>query len=273
MPVLELRNVSKTFHARGTAPLKAVDDVSIAVRGGECLAIVGESGSGKSTLARIALGLIAPDSGEVLVKGRPLRGASAEEKRAFRLAVQPVFQDPAASFNPRRTVISSLDQALRQRRAAPASSRAEASSLLAQVGLKPAEHFLDRFPHELSGGQRQRLAIARALALDPELIIADEPLSGADVSIRAQILNLLLDLQRSRALAYVLITHDMLVAQAVATRVAVMYRGRIVEEGDTAAVMSAPRDPYTVRLLGAVQSVDADSLAAAGARRAAPVPP
>jgi ABC-type oligopeptide transport system ATPase subunit len=260
MPILELRHVRKSFRQRGSAPFVAVDDVSISVEPGECLAIVGESGSGKSTLARIALRLIQPDSGEILIGGRPVTEMSKEELRRARLAMQPVFQDPAASFNPRRSVASSLEQALRQCPDAPSNLRERSLELLSQVGLRPPADFMNRLPHELSGGQRQRLAIARALAPRPQLIVADEPLSGADVSIRAQVLNLMIDLAKSHGLAYLLITHDMLVAKAVANRVAVMYRGAIVEEGETDSVMNNPSAPYTIRLLGAVQSVDANSL-------------
>lgn len=264
MPILELRNVSKTFHVPGGQPFKAVDDVSLSVDEGECLAIVGESGSGKSTVARMALSLIRPDAGDVLLNGRSLCAMPRKELRVRRLAMQPVFQDPTASFNPRRSVRSSMEQAIAQCAEPEADPRARMLECLAQVGLRPPEDFIERYPHELSGGQRQRLAIARALAVRPQLIIADEPLSGADVSIRAQILNLLLDLQRTRYLAYLLITHDMMVARAVAHRIAVMHRGRIVEQGPAEIVMAYPRDPYTIRLLSAVQSVDAGSLAGIG---------
>ena len=169
--------------------------------------------------------------------------------------MQPIFQDPAASFNPRRTVRAILAQALVEAGASSAGDD-ELGALLARVELRPAGDYLGRYPHELSGGQRQRLAIARAIAPRPVVIIADEPLSGADVSIRAQILNLLIDLQREGGVAYLLITHDMLVARAFSHRVAVMYRGRIVEEGPTAEVLSAPRHPYTRSLIAAVQSLD-----------------
>jgi ABC-type dipeptide/oligopeptide/nickel transport system ATPase component len=170
-----------------------------------------------------------------------------------------VFQDPAASFNPRKTVQASLFQAIAQCATPETSPRARALELLRQVELSPPESYLPRYPHQLSGGQRQRLAIARALAVRPRLIIADEPLSGADVSIRAQVLNLLVGLQRERGISYLLITHDMLVAEAVSHRVAVMYRGRIVEEGPTKALLAAPKDSYTVRLLRAIRSVDYDN--------------
>ena len=260
MPILEICNVSKSFYHQGCPTQKAVNEVNLHVDKGECVAIVGESGSGKTTLARLAVGLIRPDSGEIRVAGRNFDSLSAVELKTHRLKIQPVFQDPSGSFNPRRSVLSSLEQALAQRLMTHGSHRHRAMELLAQVGLRPPEDFLGRYPHELSGGQRQRLSIARALAPDPEIIIADEPLSGSDVSIRAQVLNLLMDLRAKSGVAYVLITHDMLVAEAVADRVAVMYRGRIVEEGPTERVINSPRDAYTRRLLAAVQTVDVRSL-------------
>lgn len=254
-PVLELSGLSKTFRPRDAIPLRAVDDVSLHIDRGECVALVGESGSGKSTLARLALRLIAPDSGTVTLQGRSLMRIAPPALRAARLTMQPIFQDPAASFNPRRTVRSILSQVLVQAGATSVADE-QLDALLARVELRPAPDYLGRYPHELSGGQRQRLAIARAIASQPAVIIADEPLSGADVSIRAQLLNLLVDLQRDSGVAYLLITHDMLVARAFSHRVAVMYRGRIVEEGPTAEVLSAPRHPYTKSLIAAVQSLD-----------------
>jgi peptide/nickel transport system ATP-binding protein len=259
VPILEMRNVTRTFRQPGAAPFKAVDDASLHVEEGECLAIVGESGSGKSTLARIALGLLRPDSGDVLLNGKSILAMPRREFQTRRLLMQPVFQDPGASFNPRKTVQASLFQAIAQCATPETSPRARALELLRQVELSPPESYLPRYPHQLSGGQRQRLAIARALAVRPRLIIADEPLSGADVSIRAQVLNLLVGLQRERGISYLLITHDMLVAEAVSHRVAVMYRGRIVEEGPTKALLAAPKDSYTVRLLRAIRSVDYDN--------------
>jgi len=172
--------------------------------------------------------------------------------------VQPVFQDPSSAFNPRRTVQSSLEQAIGQCVPKEPAPRERALELLSSVELRPAEDFLQRYPHQLSGGQRQRLGIARALATRPRLIVADEPLSGADVSIRAQVLNLLLDLRERQNIAILMITHDMLVARALADRVVVMHRGRVVEQGRTRDIMDAPQDPYTQRLLNAVLSVDAD---------------
>ncbi len=254
MSLLELRGVSKSFHRRGAPPLQAVRDVSLSVDAGECVALVGESGSGKSTLGRLALRLLAPDQGAVLWQGQDAATLSGQALRLARMAIQPVFQDASATFNPRRTVRRLLKQVLVQTGAADTSD-GRLCGLLEQVELRPAGDLLARYPSELSGGQRQRLSIARALATGPLLIIADEPLSGADVSIRAQILDLLTELQERRGLGYLLITHDMLLARAVSSRIAVMYQGAIVETGQTHALLEAPVHPYTVRLLSAVQSI------------------
>ena len=254
-PLLDIRGVTKTFRRHGAVPLRAVDDASLHIDAGECVALVGESGSGKSTLARVALQLVTPDSGEVLLEGRSLATLDASALRAARLAMQPVFQDPAAAFNPRRSVRAILRQALARLPGADASDP-RLETLLERVELRPGVDYLDRYPHELSGGQRQRLALARAIATRPKVIIADEPLSGADVSIRAQLLNLMGDLQRESGVAYLLVTHDMLVARAFSHRVSVMYQGRIVEEGPTDVVLAAPRNAYTRKLIAAVQSLE-----------------
>jgi ABC-type glutathione transport system ATPase component len=251
MPLLELRHVSKTFVRRGAPPHRAVNDVSLTVERGECVALVGESGSGKSTLARLALRLIDADAGEVLFDGAYLHTLTGAALRRARIRMQPVFQDASTSFNPRRTVRTILRQA-----AVGDSSEAHLCELLERVELRPASAWLTRTPSELSGGQRQRLSIARALAVEPSLIIADEPLSGADVSVRAQILDLLADLQTQSGVSYLLITHDILLARAFSHRIAVMYQGSIVEHGDTQTVLHAPAHAYTRRLLDAVQSVD-----------------
>jgi len=254
-PILDIRGVSKVFRRHGAAPLRAVDNASLHVHAAECVALVGESGSGKSTLARIALQLIVPDGGDVVLDGASLSALPPARLRAARLAMQPIFQDPSAAFNPRRSVRAILRQALAQLPGADVAD-AQLIVLLERVELRPGADYLDRYPHELSGGQRQRLAIARAIATRHAVIIADEPLSGADVSIRAQILNLLAELQRDSNIAYVLVTHDMLVARAFSHRVSVMYQGRIVEEGPTEAVLATPRHPYTQSLIAAVQSLD-----------------
>jgi ABC-type oligopeptide transport system ATPase subunit len=248
-PILALENVSKTFRRSGGAEVRAVNRVSLHVDAGETVALVGESGSGKSTLGRIALGLERPDTGEVRLQGRPIRAMPEAEFRAARTLMQPIFQDAGASLNPRRPVHELLAQATRRR---DLPLRAAAIEVLESVGLRPGADFLQRYPHELSGGQRQRLAIARALAMEPKLLIADEPLSGADVSIRGQILNLLIDIKESRQVAYLMITHDISIARAFADRVAVMMQGEIVETGRAEQVLGAPSHAYTRQLVAAV---------------------
>ncbi|SDT16551.1 ABC transporter ATP-binding protein [Jiangella sp. DSM 45060] len=255
-PVLELRGVSKQYRRRGSVThVTAVDGVDLTIRSGESFALVGESGSGKSTLAKLALCLERPDAGQILLRGRDLTGLRVSRLRRVRTAMQPIFQDASASFNPRRSVESALFQALGRLRTT-AERRAHAVDLLERVGLRPAPSFLDRMPHELSGGQRQRLAIARALAADPVLVVADEPLSGADVSVRGQVMNLLADLQAERALAYLFITHDVSLARSFADRVGVMHHGRLVEVGTPEAVLDNPADPYTKRLVHAVPDIE-----------------
>ncbi|MBI3711276.1 MAG: ABC transporter ATP-binding protein [Proteobacteria bacterium] len=253
-PLLALDKVTKTFRRSGGSIVNAVRSVSLDIGPGETVALVGESGSGKSTLGRIALGLLAPDSGRVLLAGRCLGDLSAAALRDARIAMQPIFQDASASLNPRRTVRELLAQALRHHRD---SVEQRSVDLLDHVGLRPGTEYLLRFPHELSGGQRQRVAIARALAMEPRLIIADEPLSGADVSIRGQILNLLIDIKEEHRVAYLMITHDISIARAFADRVAVMMQGEIVESGPAEAVLHAPTHPYTKQLVAAVPMLDA----------------
>jgi ABC-type glutathione transport system ATPase component len=248
-PVLEIINVSKSF-GRGAARVSAVKAATLSIGSGETVALVGESGSGKSTLGRIALCLLRPDSGLVMLAGRCVSDMPPRELRTARMVMQPVFQDPASSFNPRRRIGDLLAQALRQK--GVMDTVPQAMRLLDDVGLRGGARLMSRYPHELSGGQRQRLAIARALALDPILIIADEPLSGADVSIRGQILNLFADLQRARGVAYLMITHDISVARAFASRIAVMANGEIVESGDAETVLGSPRHAYTQKLMAAV---------------------
>jgi ABC-type glutathione transport system ATPase component len=252
-PLLVLDQVSKSFRGGGGATVAAVRPTSLTVHAGEIVALVGESGSGKSTLGRIALGLIAPDSGNVSFDGQRLTGLSRAEFRALRTGMQPIFQDPTASLNPRRTVRELLLQALWKR---PGEGEARCVALLEDVGLHPPARYLNRYPHELSGGQRQRVSIARSLAMHPKLIIADEPLSGADVSIRGQVLNLLLDIQKSRGVAYLMITHDISIARAFADRVAVMMKGELVEIGPAAGVLRTPAHEYTRRLIAAVPELD-----------------
>ena len=262
-PLLEARSVSRLFPVRGSGGLlrarqmqTAVDAVSLAIGPGEVVALVGESGSGKTTLGRMMLGLTAPSSGSVLYQGQDITHTHGAARAQFRRAVQVVFQDTGGSLNPRHTVAQSIALPLRYNRALDAAQAAqEVDALLDQVHLPPA-HFRHRLPHELSGGQRQRVGIARALASNPAVVIADEPVSALDVSVRAQILRLMFDLQQQKGLAYLFITHDLGVVRAFAQRVAVMYQGRIVEEGTADAVLDAPQHTYTQRLLAATPVPD-----------------
>jgi oligopeptide/dipeptide ABC transporter ATP-binding protein len=255
--LLEVENLVKHFVAgrslfgRPTAFIRAVDGVSFSVDAGKTLALVGESGCGKSTLSRLVLRLIEPDSGSIRFEGRDLLALDANALRAFRKDAQIIFQDPYASLNPRMTVSQILSEPLALHDLVPASSRRERiDELLCQVGLEP--RFARRYPHEFSGGQRQRIAIARALAVEPKLIICDEPVSALDVSIRSQILNLLHDLQERLGLAYIFVSHDLAVVKHIADRVAVMNFGGIVETSDTQALFASPRHPYSRALLSAI---------------------
>jgi len=255
-PLLELRDVAKGFPVRDAigrrrGSVRAVDGVSLAVPRGSVLAIVGESGCGKSTLGRLALRLIEPDSGSILFQGEDLRSLSAAALRARRRDMQLIFQDPFGSLDPRMTVEQAVAEPLRLHNIVPRAKEAErVAELLSRVGLRP--ELARRWPHEFSGGQRQRIAIARALASGPKLIVGDEPVSALDVSVQAQVVNLLQDLIRELGLTFVLISHDLGVVRHIADRVAVMYLGRIVEQGPTADVFRAPRHPYTRALLAAV---------------------
>ncbi|MGH7563639.1 MAG: ABC transporter ATP-binding protein, partial [Gemmatimonadota bacterium] len=216
---------------------------------------VGESGSGKTTLGRAVVGLIEPTAGEIRFDGVDLVHARGRPLRALRRRIQIVFQDPYASLSPRMPIGRFVAEPLVLHRIVPrAKAREKAAELLAQVGLEP--YFLDRFPHEMSGGQRQRIAIARALAPGPDLLVADEPVSALDVSVQAQVLGILLELQRSRGIAMLFVSHDLRVVERVADRIAVMYRGRIVEIGSAASVASSPLHPYTQALLSAVPEPD-----------------
>jgi ABC-type glutathione transport system ATPase component len=251
-PLLRLVGIAKSFH-RGGERVAAVVDADLHVGYGESVALVGESGSGKSTLARLALGLMAPDKGHVFLEGCSLAEMTPAAFAEARTAMQPIFQDPGQSFNPRRNVGEALAQALW--RIPRADRRPSSLHLLNRVGLRPAETILGRYPHELSGGQKQRLAVARAAAMSPKLIVADEPLSGADVSIRGQMLNLLSELRRD-GVAFLMITHDISVARAFADRVAVMQHGVIVESGPAATVLERSEHIYTRRLIASVPRLD-----------------
>jgi ABC-type oligopeptide transport system ATPase subunit len=262
-PVLiEACDVSRVFAGRGggffrAAPtLRAVDRVSLTIHPGETVAVVGESGSGKSTLGRMLLGLTEPSEGSVLYCGTNIATLRGTARKEYRREVQVVFQDSGASLNPRRSAVESVALPLRHGLGLdPRAARERAEALLDRVGL-PAVRFRDRMPHELSGGQRQRIGIARAIASEPRLIVADEPVSALDVSVRAQVLRLMLDLQRASGLAYLFITHDLGVVRAIADRVVVMYRGAVLESGDAGAVLERPQHDYTKRLLAAVPVPD-----------------
>jgi ABC-type glutathione transport system ATPase component len=261
-PLLEVTDLVKHFpmkrgllFEREVDRVRAVDGVSFSVARGETLGLVGESGSGKSTLSRTVLQLLRPTSGSVRFEGDEVAGLSRRQMRPLRADMQMIFQDPYASLNPRKRVGQIVGEPLRvQGRASGAELRRQVHELLERVGLSP-EHY-DRYPHEFSGGQRQRIGIARALSLRPKLIVADEPVSALDVSIRAQILDLLAGLQEELGLTYVFVAHDIGVVRHVSDRIAVMHEGRIVEQGPADRVCERPSDPYTKALLAAVPVPD-----------------
>jgi len=251
--VLETRSVERSFRIGGgmfrkAKTLRAVNGVSLGVASGEILGLVGESGCGKTTLAKMLLGLLEPTRGEILFDGRPI-GALDRLARARR--VQPIFQDPYSSLNPRKPVGAIITLPLRvQGDPKPETWRARVEDMMERVGL--ARRLYDNYPSQLSGGQRQRVAIARALVMRPDVVICDEPTSALDVSVQSQILNLLLDLRRELGVTYILISHNLAVVEHMATRVAVMYLGRIVEEADTDTFYAAPKHPYSEALLASV---------------------
>ena len=262
-PLVEVKNLVKHFERggglfRAKSIVKAVDDVSFVVNEGETFALVGESGSGKSTTGRCMLRLIEPTSGEVLFRGQNVLGYSGAEMRAARRDMQMVFQDPYSSLNPRMRAFTIVEEPLVIHSIGTRPERRErVADLFKLVGLDPAH--LDRYPHEFSGGQRQRIGLARALALNPSFIIADEPVSALDVSIQAQVINLLMDLQEQLKLTYLFVAHDLRLVRHISNRVAVMYLGRIVEMGDTAQIFANAQHAYTKALLSAVPATDPDA--------------
>ncbi len=265
MPLLEVEHISKSYPRPGAllggsaTENLVVDDVSFSIEPGETLGLVGESGSGKSTIARIVLGLVPPTNGTVRFRGEQLTGVSSGKLRRLRRHIQPVFQDPYAALNPRMRVEQIITEPFTIHRGEvglPSTRGAmarEAQALLHSVGLE--ESALQRYPHEFSGGQRQRINIARALALRPELLILDEPVSALDVSVGAQVVNLLRDLQRAQGLSYLFITHSMPLVRYLAARIVVMQHGKLVEQGNAEEICRTPRQPYTQALLAATPTI------------------
>jgi oligopeptide transport system ATP-binding protein len=261
-PFLQIENLKTHFPIeRGVilrkriGTVRAVDGVSFSLARGEIIGLVGESGCGKSTLGRTILQLIPPTEGTVVLAGKNLAGLNKTDLRAARADFQMIFQDPYASLNPRMTVFDALAEAMRAHRKIPAAEINErVAALMQKVGLSP--RFVKKYPHEFSGGQRQRIAIARALAVEPKLIIADEPVSALDVSIQAQIINLLAKLSREMQLTLIFISHDLSVVKHISDRIAVMYLGRIVEMGPAVQVFERPLHPYTKALVSAVPIPD-----------------
>jgi len=252
--LLETRDLHVRFAARRGEVARAVDGVDLVVKRGEVLALVGESGCGKTTLARTIMGLERPAEGEITFEGEPLR-YDGGFLRTYRGKVQMVFQDPMGSLNPRQTVYEAVAEGLRIQKL-PGDETMRVADALARAGLRPPERFLQLYPYELSGGQRQRVVIAGAMVLNPSLLVADEPVSSLDASVRGEILKLMLELVRDAGVTILVVTHDLGLAWNIANRIAVMYLGRIVEEGPAEELLSNPRHPYTRALLSVVPEVE-----------------
>ncbi len=272
VPVLEVADLTKHFPVRkgllrrAVAQVRAVDGVSFAIAAGETLGLVGESGCGKSTVARTVLRLIEPTGGRIRLQGADITHLSKAALRPHRREMQIIFQDPFASLNPRMAAGDIVGEPLTVHGLADRKARRDqVAALFAQVGLSAAQ--MQSFPHQFSGGQRQRISIARALALSPKLIVADEPVSALDVSIQAQVINLMMDLQQQKGLAYLFIAHGLAVVQHISHRIAVMYLGKIVEHTDKRTLFANPLHPYTEALLAAVPVPDPKLKRARGARR------
>jgi len=263
VPLLEVRDLVKHYplaggpFGGGNAVVHAVDGISFALEAGTTMAVVGESGSGKTTTARLILLLERPTAGSIHFEGQDISSASGATLRAYKRSVQAVFQDPYSSLSPRMRVRDIVGEPLEvHEKLGRTALRARVGELLEQVGLNPSA--ANAYPHQFSGGQRQRIAIARALSLNPKLIVLDEPVSALDVSIRAQILNLLVDLQRDRSLSYLLISHDLAIVEHMSHSVGVMYAGQMVELTSAERLYADPRHPYTEALMAAVPSIDPD---------------
>jgi dipeptide transport system ATP-binding protein len=259
-PILEIRGLTRDYSVsrgvfRSRATIKALSDVSFSLQAGQTLAVVGESGSGKSTLARLLTLIENPTAGALLIDGEDVANASAATRKRLRREIQIVFQNPYGSLNPRQTIGKALEEPLLvNTRLTAAERKAEALSIMDKVGLRP--EYYHRYPHMFSGGQRQRIAIARALMLKPKILVLDEPVSALDVSIRAQVLNLLASLQEEFALAYVFVSHDLSVVRHIADEVVVIYLGHAVELGGRDAIFGSPQHPYTRALLSATPVAD-----------------
>lgn len=263
MDIIDVVDLRKYFPVKAgpfmkQGSLKAVDGVTFSIKHGKVFSLVGESGCGKSTVARLVLRLLKPSGGDVLFKGSRVSELEGKSLRAFRKSVQIIFQDPFASLNPRMTVLDTLSEPLNIHKIVPKTEiKEKVVSLLKSVGLQP--DVLDRYPHEFSGGQRQRICIARALAVSPEVIIADEPLSALDVSIQAQVLNILQDLKKESNISFLFISHDLRVVQYFSDEVGVMYLGKIVENAKAEDLFNEPLHPYTVVLLSSAPKIRPDS--------------
>ena len=273
-PLVSIRGLEKRFDLSGSfleqlrfeggrlrrkqEAVHAINGVNLEVQKGEALCVVGESGCGKSTVARTVMGLLSPSAGEIHYGGQRIDNLEGKAALPYRRKMQMIFQNPYASLNPRMTIQQTLEEPIRFHHPdwSPVQVRDKIHEVMHSVGID--QDWGNRFGHEFSGGQRQRIAIARALAVDPELIVADEPISALDVSIQAQVLNLLMDAQESRGLTYLFITHDLAVVEHFGTRVAVMYLGRVCELADTKTLFSAPRHPYTHALLSAIPKLEDD---------------
>jgi len=255
-PLVKVENLCKYFHVGRHATLKAVDNVSFDVYKGETVSLVGESGCGKSTTGRCLIKLYDPTSGTVYYDGEDITKYNKAQKKEFTKKVQMIFQNPYASLNPRMTVKEIVGEGLKQQGVPGAEIEARVEALLKVVGLN--KDHMSRFPHEFSGGQRQRIGIARALSVDPDFIICDEPISALDVSIQAQVINMLKELQEEKGLTYLFIAHDLSVVKYISDRVVVMYLGTIVETAETEELYGNPQHPYTQALLSAIPEADPD---------------